>query len=71
MDFTPDNTMDGVKDYAKVYAKTAEGLKEFKVSVPETGWGSPGFAYTNKASYQHKVYEFKIPFSQLGITGGG
>jgi len=67
MDFTPDNTMDGSKDYAKVYAKTGNGLKEFKVSVPERSWGSPGFTYTDKVGYQHKVYEFKIPFSELGL----
>jgi|GEM_PF-1360617 len=68
MDFTPDNTMDGEKDYAKVYVKTAAGLKEFKVSMPERSWGSPGFTYTDKVGYQHKVYEFKIPLSRLVPT---
>jgi uncharacterized repeat protein (TIGR02543 family) len=70
MDFTPDNTMDGDKDYAKVYVNTSEGLKEFKVSVPETTWGSPGFTYTDKVNYQHKVYEFVIPLSELGVGPG-
>ena len=41
IDFTPDDTMDGDKDYAKVYVKTEKGIKEFKVSVPETKWGKP------------------------------
>jgi hypothetical protein len=71
MDFTPDNTMDGDKDYVKVFAKTADGLKEFKVSTPETSWGSPGFTYTDKVAYQHKVYEFKIPLKELGVTADG
>ncbi len=67
IDFTPDNTMDGHKDYAKVYVKTKSGVEEFKVSVPETKWGTPDFTYTDKVSYQHKVYNFKIPLEELGI----
>jgi hypothetical protein len=66
MDFTPDNTYDGDKDYAKVYVKTDEGIKEFKVSVPDTTWGSTGFTYTDKVVYEHKVYEFSIPLSEIG-----
>ena len=65
IDFTGDNTIDGDKDYAKVYVKTKAGVKEFKVSVPETKWGTPGFVYTDKVNYQHKVYEFKIPLKEL------
>ena len=67
IDFTPDDTMDGAKDYSKVYVKTREGLKDFKVSVPETKWGSPEFTYTDKVAYQHKVYDFKIPLKELGL----
>ena len=67
IDFTPDDTMDGDKDYAKVYVKTGKGLKEFKVSVPEEKWGKPHFTYTDKVTYQHKVYDFTIPFTELGI----
>jgi hypothetical protein len=65
IDFTPDDTMDGDKDYAKVYVNTDRGLKEFKVSVPETKWGKAGFTYTDKVGYQHKVYEFKIPLGEV------
>jgi len=67
IDFTPDDTMDGAKDYTKVYVKTDSGIREFKVSVPEQKWGKPGFSYTDKVTYQHKVYEFAIPLSELGI----
>ena len=67
IDFTPDNTMDGDKDYAKVYVKKGEGVKEFKVSVPEQKWGNPDFTYTDNVAYQHKVYDFTIPFSELGL----
>ena len=67
IDFTPDNTMDGDKDYAKVYVKTADGLREFKVSEAEKKWGKPDFAYTDKVPYQHKTYDFIIPLEELGI----
>lgn len=69
MDVMPDNTMDGDADYAKVYVKTPGGVKEFKVSVPETQWGTPGFIYTDRAAYQHKVYEFSMPLEQIDIDG--
>ena len=69
VDFTPDNTMDGDKDYAKLYAKTDAGIKEFKVSVPENAWGQPAFIYNDKVEYQHKIYEFKIPLSEFGDDG--
>lgn len=65
IDFTPDNTMDGQKDYAKVFINNGSEIKEYKVSVPEKRWGLAGFNYTDKVGYQHKVYEFKIPLSDI------
>jgi hypothetical protein len=67
VDFTPDNTRDGDRDYAGVYIRDGGGLKEFRVSEADTRWGRPGFAYTDKVPYQHKVYEFKIPLRELGM----
>jgi hypothetical protein len=71
IDATSDNTMDADKDYVKVYAKTADGIKMFKLSVPETKWGKASFIYTDKVAYQHKVYEFTIPLSELSISDIG
>lgn len=68
MDVTPDNTYDGDKDYAKVYVNTSEEIKEYRISVPETKWGNTEFTYTDKVAYEHKVYEFVIPFSEIGST---
>jgi hypothetical protein len=65
IDFTPDDTMDGNKDYTKVYVNMPDGVKEFKVSEAEKKWGAPGFTYTDKVAYQHKVYEFKIPLREI------
>ncbi len=69
LDFVPDNTMDGDKDYAKVIVGTDTGEKEFIASVPHQEWGMPGFEYTERALYQHKIYEFVIPLKEIGITG--
>lgn len=69
IDFTPDNTCDGDKDYAKVYARGNGQVREFKVSVPEGRWGRAHFVYTDKAAYQHKVYDFAIPLSELPALG--
>lgn len=68
IDFLPDNTYDGDKDFARVYVNTPTGLREFQVSVPEQRWGKAGFIYTPRAVYQHKAYEFQIPLSELGLA---
>ncbi len=65
IDFTGDNTKDGEKDYAEVHIKTDEGIKNFRVSEVDKLWGKPGFLYTERAGYQHKVYEFKIPLNEI------
>lgn len=69
MDFTPDNTMDGDKDYAKVYTMVDGRVREFKVSVPEQTWGVAGFTYTGNAAYQHKTYEFSLPLTEIFPEG--
>ncbi len=66
MDFSGDNTYDGLKDYARVYVNTDDEIKMFKMSVAETRWGNPEFIYTDTVKYQHKVYPFTIPLSELG-----
>jgi hypothetical protein len=71
LDFVPDNTMDGEKDYAAVYFWGTEGVKEFRVSALERSWGAPGFVYTDRADYQHKVYEFSIPLDEVGLSQPG
>jgi hypothetical protein len=68
LDFTPDNTFDGDKDYAQVYVHAGRSVKEFKASVPEKKWGVSHFTYTDKVNYEHKVYDFVIPLSELGTS---
>lgn len=66
LDFTPDNTMDGDKDYAKVFIKTGDKLKEFSLTTQDQRWGRALFTYSDKVPYQHKVYKFQIPISYIG-----
>ncbi len=65
IDFTGDNTMDGEADYTKVFVKTEDGVKEFKVTAVDNKWGEAFFAYTDKVPYQHKVYQFAIPMKEI------
>ncbi|GKT35336.1 fibronectin type III domain-containing protein, partial [Aduncisulcus paluster] len=41
LDFTPDNTFDGDKDYASLYIDTPSGVKAFTVSESQKEWGAP------------------------------
>jgi hypothetical protein len=68
MDFTSDNTMDGDEDYATVHVKTPTGVKDYRVTIAERTWGDVAFTYTDKVSYQHKLYSFRIPWSEIGAT---
>jgi hypothetical protein len=43
-------------------------LLRFKVATEQMKWGRPGFAYTPRVAYEHKVYEFKIPFAAIGMS---
>lgn len=60
-DITSDNTLDA-DDWSKVYFYIESGLKEFTINFSNEEYGKSGFVYTNKVNYQHKLYEFKIPF---------
>jgi len=66
LDFTSDNTMDGDEDYATVHVKTADGVKSFTVTAGDDTWGEVAFTYTDKVAYQHKLYTFEIPWSEVG-----
>ena len=64
LEFTPDNTLGGERDYAAVHVKTESGIKTYKVSALKRKLGNSEFTYTDKVDYQHKVYQFKIPLSR-------
>lgn len=70
IEFTADNTIDGDVDYASVFARTPDGVREFRVSEADTTWGVPGFGYTGRVPWEHKVYEMAIPLSEIGAIAG-
>jgi len=67
VEFTPDNTCDGNKDWSSVTVERGGDLREFRVSEDRTRWGYPSFLATERAGYRHKLYSFAIPFSELGV----
>jgi hypothetical protein len=66
VDFACDNTLDGDRDWAEVSVRVGGNVRPFRVSVPERRWGAVGFTSTATASWEHKVYEFAIPFDEIG-----
>ncbi len=65
LDFQSDNTLDGGKDYASLHLHTTDGVKTFTVRQDERRWGEAKFGYTSEVPWQHKVYDFTIPRSEL------
>jgi len=45
-------------------------LQEFRVSPAETEWGISGFQYTSSVSYEHRIYEFAVPLSEINASIG-
>lgn len=66
IDFTGDNTQDGGKDFAAVYVKTDDGVREYKVTAEDSRHGVAGFGYSKAVGYAHKLYELSIALADLG-----
>ncbi len=74
MDVAMDNTRDGEKDYAAVRTRPGRGERTFYVRESRREWGAAGFVYTHTVNYQHKVYEFAIPLTEIfpeGVPAAG
>ncbi len=71
LDVTADNTLDGGKDYARMHVRTADGIRTFGVSTELERWGKAGFEYTDRAGWEHKVYEIAVPLSEIGAGANG
>lgn len=70
LDFTPDNTLDGEKDWARLSVLTPKGWKDYTLTEAGNRYGKAGFTYTKRVSYQHKVYEFRVPLAERGAGPG-
>ena len=66
---TVDNTPDE-EDWGAIYVMVNGELEEFRVSGNATKWGAPGFQYTSSVPYEHRIYEFAIPLSEINASIG-
>jgi hypothetical protein len=69
IEVTADNTPDE-GDWGALYVMVDGELKEFRVSCDEAKWGVIGFQYTSSVSYEHRIYEFMIPLSEINALVG-
>jgi parallel beta-helix repeat protein len=70
LDVTIDNTLDYGGDWAAIQIPVSGEVKEFVINSTTPYWGTSAFTYTDKAPWQHKIYSFKIPLSELGSSHG-
>ncbi len=68
LDFESDNTLDEEKDYASLHLKTKNGIKTYTITQKNHHWGTARFCYTPVIPWQHKIYDFTIPLSELEET---
>ena len=71
-----DLSLSGIKslnsDEATVLIKQPEGVKKYRLNVSNMDFGTRGkFEITQgKRSYEHRVFEFKIPLDGLSLKSG-
>jgi hypothetical protein len=69
IEVTGDNTPDE-GDWGALYVMVDGELREFRVSCDESKWGVNGFQYTSSVPYEHRIYEFMIPLSEINALAG-
>jgi parallel beta-helix repeat protein len=69
VEVTADNTPDQ-EDWGALYATVDGDLREFRVTPAGSQWGTSGFQYSSPVVYQHRVYEFRIPLSEIDARIG-
>lgn len=69
VEVTADNTPDE-EDWGAIYVMVNGELEEFRVSDNAIKWGIPGFQYTSSVPYEHRIYEFAIPLSEINASIG-
>jgi large repetitive protein len=70
LDFTVDNTLDPDLDWASLEVETKTGTRKFLLTESTQSYGKTSFSVTDKVSYPHKVYEFRIPLEEIGAAPG-
>jgi parallel beta-helix repeat protein len=69
VEVTADNTPDE-EDWGALYVMVNGEFKEFRISFDDNHWGNNGFRYTSSVPYEHRIYEFQIPLSDINADIG-
>jgi parallel beta-helix repeat protein len=69
VEVTADNTPDE-EDWGALYVMVDGAFKEFRISCDDNQWGTNGFQYTRSVVYEHRIYEFQIPLSEMNARIG-
>jgi uncharacterized repeat protein (TIGR01451 family) len=69
VEVTSDNTADQA-DWGSLFVNVKGKPREFRITSHDSQWGVRGFQYTSSVAYQHSIYEFKIPLSELNASSG-
>jgi hypothetical protein len=67
IDFVPDNTMDGKKDFTAVYVNSPDGVRTFKASMTERNWGGPVSPTPPMLPISTKPMSSRSPFPKLEL----
>jgi hypothetical protein len=59
---TGDNTNTGNQRASLIMQMSDRGFEKFTITDSNKEYGRTGFQYTNKAAWEHKIFEFKIPY---------
>ncbi len=63
IEITGDNTNTGNQRASLIIQMPDRGFEKFTIDSLNKEYGKAGFQYTNKAQWEHKIFEFKIPYS--------
>jgi hypothetical protein len=70
LDVAADTSVDDADDKTILYVRGDGPLKSFVAGAGGGEYGKMGAAYTGTTYAEHRVYEFRVPFSQLPALDG-
>lgn len=70
LDFTVDNTRDGLADWASLWVRAGGEWRELRVTEGDSTHGAVAFTRTSAVHHRHKYYEVRVPLAELGARVG-
>lgn len=68
VEVTGDNTNTGNHRASLIVQMPDRGFDKFTIHPSSKEYGKAGFQYTDKAKWEHKIFEFKIPYKRTPST---